>query len=117
MRFVIRTLISAAVIFGVAYLDGGALLPAMPFVTALALAVVLALINALIKPIVSLLSLPITIVTLGLFGLVINALMLWIAELIVGTGSTGFLGTIVAALLISVLTSVLTSVVEKDDRR
>lgn len=117
MRFIVRTLISAAVIFGVAYFSGGALLPSMPFVTAVALAVVLAIVNALVKPLVSLLSLPITILTLGLFGLVINAAMLWIAELIVGTGTTGFLGTIVAALVISVLSAVLTSVVEKDDRR
>jgi putative membrane protein len=117
MRFLLRMLVSAAVIFGVAYFSKGTLLPGMPFVTALVLALVLALVNAIIKPLVSLLALPITIVTLGLFSLVINALMLLLAEAIVGLPSPGFLPTLLAALVIAIVTSVFTRLLDSDDRR
>lgn len=114
MRFLLRTLISAAVIFGVAYLSKGALLPQIPFVTALVLALVLAVVNLIVKPIVHLVSLPVTILTLGLFSLVINTGMLLLAEQIAGVASTGFWPTLLAALIISVVTSVLTKALEDD---
>lgn len=117
MRFLLRMLVSAAVIFGVARYSGGALVPEMSFTNALVLALVLALVNALIKPVVHLLSLPITIVTLGLFSLVINALMLLLAEAIVGVDSPGFWPTLLAALVISVVTSVFTRLIDSDDDR
>jgi putative membrane protein len=110
-------LVSAAVIFGVAYFSHGLLMPEMPFVTALVVAVVLALVSAIIKPIVGLLALPITILTLGLFSLAINASMLWLAERIVGLASPGFWPTVLAAFVISAVTAVLTRLVESDDRR
>ncbi len=117
MRFILRMVISAAVIFGVAYFSHGALVAEMPFATALVVAVVLALVNAVVKPIVSLLALPVTIVTLGLFSLVINALMLWLAEAIVHLPNPGFLPTMLAAVIIAVVTAVLTRLVESDGRR
>jgi putative membrane protein len=116
VRFLLRMLVSAAVIFGVAYLTNGYLVPEMPFVTALALAIVLALVNAVIKPIVSLIALPVTILTLGLFSLVINALMLYLGEIVVAVGSTGFWRTVLAALVISIVTSLLTRlVIDRDE--
>lgn len=115
MRFLLRMLVSAAVIFGVASLSHGTLLPEMAPLTAAILALVLALVNAVIKPVVSLLSLPITILTLGLFSLVINTLMLWLAELIVGLPNPGFLPTLVAALVIAIASSVLWRLVDMAD--
>ncbi len=115
MRFLVRMLVSAAVIFGVASLTHGYLVPQMPFLTALALAVVLALVNAVIKPVVSLVALPVTFLTLGLFALVINALMLYLGESIVGVGATGFFRTVLAAIVISVITSLVTSLLERDE--
>jgi putative membrane protein len=117
VRFILRMLVSAAVIFGVASFSNGALLPAMGWPTALALAVVLALVNAIIKPVVTLLALPVTIVTLGLFSLVINTLMLWLAEAVVGLPNPGFFPTLLAALVIAVVTSVLMGLVDSDDGR
>lgn len=116
VRFLLRMLVSAAVIFGVAYLTHGYLVPEMPLVTALALAIVLALVNAIIKPLVSLIALPVTIITLGLFSLVINALMLYLGEIVVGVGTTGFWRTVLAALVISIVTSLLTRlVIDRDE--
>ncbi len=117
MRFVLRLLVSAAVIFGVAYFSHGALISEMAPATALVFALVLALVNAIVKPVVGLLALPVTILTLGLFSLVVNALMLWLAELIVGVPGPGFWPTLLAALIISVGTAVLTRLIERDDRR
>ncbi|AIG65127.1 phage holin family protein [Weissella tructae] len=54
--------------------------------TALWAAVVLGVLNALLRPILQLLALPLTILTFGVFGFVVNAAVLWLASSIVGTG-------------------------------
>lgn len=80
-----------------------------PSWTALALiAVVFAAVNAVVKPIVKVLSLPVVLLTLGLFLLVINALMLWLTMRIsdaleLGLSSDGFGSTFLGALVISVV--------------
>lgn len=116
MKFVLRMLISAAAIFGVAYLSDGWLLQVDEFwPTAVIAALLLALVNAVIKPVVHILSLPVTILTLGLFALVINALMLYlVAGLLDGVSTTGFVQTVLAAIIISIATSVGTSLLDKD---
>ncbi len=73
------------------------------------LAVILALVNAVVKPIAKLLSFPIVLLTLGLFLLVVNALMLWIVIAIsdrmeLGLTSTGFGATLIGAFIISLVT-------------
>lgn len=106
MRFLLRMLVSAGVIFGVAYLSGGALLYVDSFLAAFIAAVVLALVNAFVRPIVKVLTLPITLITLGLFALVVNALMFYVVEWIVpGFQLVGFWQTVLAALIVSVVTS------------
>jgi putative membrane protein len=63
---------------------------------------VLSLINALVKPVVVLLTLPITVLTLGLFYFVVSAFCLWLTSFFVsGLVVSGFLSTLFAALLIS----------------
>ena len=116
MKFLLRMLISAAAIFGVAYLSGGWLLEVDAFwPSAVIAAVLLALVNAIVKPIVHILSLPVTILTLGLFSLVINALMLYlVAALVDGVNTTGFIQTVLAAIVISIVTSVGTKLFDKD---
>jgi putative membrane protein len=110
-------LISAAAIFGVAYVSEGALLGPMDFwPTAVIAALVLALVNAVIKPIVSLLALPVTILTLGLFSLVINAAMLYLAAAVVpGFDTVGFWQTVLAALIIAVVTSIAGMMFDKNE--
>lgn len=85
-------------------------------------AVILSVINAVVKPIVKLLSLPIVIMTLGLFLLVVNALMLsltlWLAapeRLDLGLTSDGFFwSTFLGALVISIVQTVVNMVVDQD---
>jgi putative membrane protein len=78
------------------------------FGTALVAALVLAFVNALIKPILILLTLPINLLTLGLFILVINALMFWLVSAIVkGFYISGFWPAFFAALVFSIFSLVL----------
>jgi putative membrane protein len=78
------------------------------FATALIVAVVLGLLNIFIKPILVILTLPVTLLTLGLFLLVINAIMILLCTKIVG----GFeVDTFWTALLFSIILSVLQSIV------
>jgi putative membrane protein len=68
-------------------------------------ALVLGLVNTLIKPILVILTLPVTILTLGLFLLVINALMFWlVANLVPGFHVNGFWAAMLGAILYSLIT-------------
>ncbi len=85
--------------------DGG-------FFGLIGVALVFGLVNALIGPVIRLLSLPLTILTFGLFGLVVNGILLAItAGLVDSLDVGGFFATIGAAFLISVLTAVIVFVV------
>jgi len=91
MAILINWLISALAVVVTAYLLPGVRLSG--FVAALVTALVLGLINAFIKPVLSLLTLPLTIVTLGLFSLVLNALLILLAaKLVPGFQVNGFGG-------------------------
>ncbi|MDD4169611.1 MAG: phage holin family protein [Desulfotomaculaceae bacterium] len=70
--------------------------------------IILGIINAIIRPVVLLLTLPINIVTLGLFTLVVNGLMLWLAgSVIKGFDVHGFGTAIIAALLLSLFSFII----------
>ncbi|CAM3985299.1 phage holin family protein [Nocardia ninae] len=86
----------------------------------LAVAVVFTVVNALVKPIIKLLSLPLVIVTLGLFLLVINALMLWLTAKITETTDyglrvDGLWAAIIGGLIVSIVNWVLGILVPDGD--
>lgn len=114
MNFIIRLLLTAlCVVILAKFLPGVQLSDG--FTSAIILAVILALLNAIIKPILVILTLPITIVTLGLFLLVINALIILLAdEVLSGFSVNGFWTALLFSLLLSFLESVLHSVLKKD---
>lgn len=115
MRFALRLIISTGVIFGVAYLSRGQLLVVDGVFAAVGAALVLAIVNAFVRPVVALLALPVTILTLGLFALVVNALMIYLVSWVVpGVETVGFFRTVVAAVIISVATSIVSRVIQKD---
>jgi len=79
---------------------------------ALAAAFVLGLVNAVVRPLFVLLTLPITVVTLGVFLLVINGLLLWlVATIVPGFHVNGFLGAVAGSILLSIVSWVLTRLV------
>ncbi|WP_280437253.1 phage holin family protein [Nocardia carnea] len=88
-------------------------------VVLLAVAVVFTLVNAFVKPIVKLLSLPLVIVTLGLFLLVINALMLWLTAWITevtdyGLRIDGFWAALLGAIIITIVNWVIGIILPDD---
>jgi putative membrane protein len=100
-----RWLLNAAALLLVAYLYPGVMVET--FFAALIAALVLGLINAVVRPILVLLTLPVTILTLGLFLFVINALLFWlVAEIVQGFRVTGFGAALVGSILYSLITLV-----------
>ncbi len=115
MKILVRLIVSAVVIFGVAYFSEGALLQVDGAVAALYGAVALAVVNMVVKPIVKLFALPVTILSLGLFALVINALMLYlVAAVVPGFEVTGFVQAVVASLIISIVTAIGYKITDRD---
>ena len=97
MKLILRWLISAAAIFAVPYIVPGVSIASV--YTAVIAALIIGLINAIIRPVLLLLTLPITMLTLGLFTLVINALLFWFASTIVkGFYVEGFVAAFLGAL-------------------
>lgn len=79
---------------------------------------VMAVVNAFVRPLATLLSLPVVILTLGLFILVINALMLQLVIWLtgdLGLATDGFGSTFLAAIVISIVSWVLTAIFDDDD--
>ena len=102
LQFAIQLALTALLIMLVSNLVRGIVVKDMG--SALLAALVLGLVNALIKPLVVLLTLPVTLLTLGLFLFVINALMLMLTSAIVkGFHVNGFIPALLGSLLLSVL--------------
>ncbi|MBC7947004.1 MAG: phage holin family protein [Chitinophagaceae bacterium] len=106
----------AAVSFGLARVLNGVHVD--DFWTAIIFAVVLAVLNVLAKPILIILTLPVTIITLGLFLFVINALIVLLASKFVeGFRIDGFWWGLLFSLLLSLIMSVLDKQIDKDKKR
>ena len=112
MPFLLRLLIQTLAILIIGYLAPGLLRVTGP-VNALAASFVLGLVNTVLRPLFILLTLPLTLVTFGLFLLIINALMLLLASALVpGFYVNGFFGALLGSLLISLTTWILTTMAE-----
>jgi putative membrane protein len=108
LKLFAKWLLSAAALLFVAYLYGG--VQVKTFSAALIAALVIGLLNAVVRPVLVLLTLPVTIVTLGLFLFIINALMFWAAAgLLDGFYVSGFVGALIGSLLYSVIGLVIDS--------
>lgn len=102
MNILINWSVSALTILVVAYILPGVSISG--FFVALVVALVLGLINALVKPVLVVLTLPITVVTFGLFIFVINALLILLAASVVpGFAVSGFWGALLFSLVLSVV--------------
>jgi putative membrane protein len=115
MGFVIRVLVNAAAILLAAHVVPGIHLRSLT--TALVAGLVLGLVNAIVRPVLVVLTLPFTLVTLGLFLLVLNAFCLWLTSVVVaGFTVQGFWAAFLGALLISVVSWILTAFVSDAGR-
>ncbi|WPQ68467.1 phage holin family protein [Weissella paramesenteroides] len=87
--------------------------------TAILAAVILGILNALVKPFLQLLALPLTILSFGLFGLVINGVVLWLTAWVVGDGFrfASFGWAMFIAIVMSVVNMIISSYFSKNDNQ
>jgi putative membrane protein len=112
VKLIARWLLLAAALLLVAYLYPGVTITS--FGAAMVAALVLGLLNTLLRPILVLLTLPVTLLTLGLFLFVINALMFWLAaNILEGFAVAGFAAALIGSLLYSVCGIVIDAAVEQ----
>lgn len=112
MIFLFRILMTGIVVMLLAYFLPGVAVAG--YLTAILVAVVLALLNLVVKPILVLFTLPVTILTLGLFLLVINAVIILLADAFIGGFEVaGFWYALLFSILLSIFQSVLFSVIER----
>ena len=114
MNFIIRLLITAISAFILSKVLTGVHFEG--FGSTIIFAIVLGLLNLIVKPILSILSLPITIVTLGLFSFVINALIILLADYLMDSMSIdGFWWALLFSILLSLVTSAFSTIFESND--
>ena len=113
MRLVLTWLINAAALFAVPYLMHSVDVTSIG--AALIAALVLGLVNTLIRPLLLLLTLPVTVLSLGLFIFLINGFLFWlVSQFVSGFHVTGFWGAVGGALLYSVISWALSTLLLKD---
>ena len=110
MNILIRILLSAlAVYISAKFLPGITLTGGLW--TAIVVAVVLGLLNAFVKPILTILTIPVTILTLGLFLLVINVIIIYIAAALIGGFDVdGFFSALIFSIVVSIVSWILSSI-------
>jgi len=102
MRLLLVWVLNAIALLGVAYIYPG--VQVQDWKAAAIAALVLGLVNTLVKPLLVLLTLPVTILTLGLFLFVLNALLFWgVAEILPGFHVSGFWAAVLGAILYSII--------------
>lgn len=107
MMLLLVWILNAVALLVVAYILPG--ITVASFGSALIAALVLGLLNAVVKPLLILLTLPLTVVTLGLFLFVLNALIFWLAGSILrGFQVDGFWWAVIGAIVYSIVSTALT---------
>ncbi len=122
MKLLLRWAITSFSLFVAAWLVPGIRVEGDAWKIFAAMAVILGLINSIVRPVLKMLSCPLIILTLGLFVFVINALTLWLASAIavkwlhVGFHVDGFVPAFWGALIVSVVSVILTMLVREETR-
>jgi putative membrane protein len=114
MRLLLTWIINAAALMALPYLMSSVTVTDVG--AALIAALVLGLVNTLIRPVLVLLTLPVTMLSLGLFILVINGFLFWgVAQLVSGFRVDGFLSAMLAAIVYSVISWALSTLLLRKD--
>jgi putative membrane protein len=112
MRFILKMLVATIAVFVSAYIIPGVSVDT--YITCLIVAVVLGFLNSFVKPILVILTLPVTILTLGIFYLLINALMVIItASLVKGFQVESIIAALLFGISVSVINSFLNTFIDK----
>jgi putative membrane protein len=112
LKLIAKWLLSASALLFVAYVYSG--VQVTSFTTAMLAALVIGLLNAVVRPVLVVLTLPVTVLTLGLFLFVINALVFWAAAAVLdGFGVRDFLAALVGSLIYTAVGVVIESALER----
>ncbi|MEP3838236.1 MAG: phage holin family protein [Algibacter sp.] len=115
MNIILKLLLNAVAVFALAHLLSGVHVDG--YVTAIIVAVVLSILNLFIKPLLVIFTLPATILTLGLFLLVINGVIILLADQFInGFSVTNIWWAILFSILLSILQSLLQSFLKTDKK-
>ncbi|RLC99816.1 MAG: phage holin family protein [Chloroflexi bacterium] len=120
MKLLIRWIITSLALLAAAWLVPGIRVVGSGWIVYAVMAVILGLVNAIVRPILKFLTCPLIILTLGLFVLVVNGITLWLASAIavswfhVGFYVDGFWAAFLGALIVSVVTVILSALVRED---
>jgi len=113
VQFFLKTLVTAVAVLIAAYLLDGVTVNSS--LTAVLVAAVLGLLNSFIKPILIFLTIPITVLTLGLFLLVINILIVkWTSEIVPGFAVEGWWPALLFSLIVSFVTSIIEGFIKRN---
>jgi putative membrane protein len=121
MKLLMRWVIASLALFVAAWLVPGISVDGGGWVVYALMAVILGLVNAIVRPILKLLTCPFILLTLGLFVLVINGITLWLAAAIasnwfhVSFYVDGFWSAFLGALIVSIVTVILSALVREED--
>lgn len=115
MKLILRTLLSALAVVVLSKILPNVSVDS--YITAIVVALVLSLLNFLVKPVLVLLTLPITVVTLGLFLMLINAIIIMFADYLVdGFDVTSIWWALLFSVLLSFLQTILFSLLKEDTK-
>jgi putative membrane protein len=124
MNFIISWIVTAVAVGAAVWIVPGITVSgANSTIAVVAIALILSLINVSLKPILQTLSIPITVLTLGIFYVIVNALLLelaaWIAGGIFGSGITidGFGSAFLGSIIISIVSAIVNGIIGKKEQR
>jgi putative membrane protein len=120
MKLLIRWVITSLALFAAAYLVPGIRVEGNAWIVYAVMAIILGLVNAVVRPLLKLLTCPLIILTLGLFTLVVNALSFlvasWLAQLVdIGFVVDDFWAALLGSLIVSAVTVVLSALVKEEE--
>jgi putative membrane protein len=122
MKLLVRWIITGLALFAAAWLVPGIVVEGNGWTVYAVMAVILGLINAVVRPILKLLTCPLIILTLGVFVLVINGFTLWLSSQIaqglnVGYSVEGFGAAFLGGLIVSVVSVILSALVREEEEK
>ena len=116
IRFIGKTIITAIAILIAAYVLNG--VHVQDSMTAVFVAVVLGLLNSFVKPILVIITIPISIFTMGLFLLVINVIIIkWVSDIVSGFRVDGWISALLFSFVVSIATYLMESLIGTDQQR
>jgi putative membrane protein len=118
MNFIVRILISTLAVLATSWLLPESMVHVDTITTAIIVAIVLAFLNSVVKPIFILLTIPVTVISMGLFLLVINAVIILLADYFIdGFRVNGFWAALIFSIVLTIIQSIFNGIKKRDEER